>query len=58
VQSRLGVIFTFGYETLRLLEGDARLLAAANVVGSVLAGLASGLLGVTLAAVLGGRGLG
>lgn len=49
---------TFGYETLRLLEEDARLLAAANVLGSVLAGLVSGLLGITLAAAWGGRGLG
>ena len=49
---------TFGSETLRLLEEDARLLAAANVLGSVLAGRASGLLGITLAVALGGRGLG
>ncbi len=30
---------TFGYETFALLEGRARLLATANVVGSVAAGV-------------------
>ena len=49
---------TFGYETLRLLETGARPAAVANVLGSVAAGLAAGLAGFTLAAALGGRGLG
>jgi CrcB protein len=39
---------TFSYETLRLLEGKARLLAAANVVASILAGLLSAAAGVAL----------
>ncbi|MDI2031254.1 CrcB family protein [Saccharopolyspora sp. TS4A08] len=43
---------TFGYETVRLLTGGARLLGLLNVVGSVLVGLGSGLLGVLLAAAL------
>ncbi len=37
---------TFSYETLRLLEDDARLFAAANVVASIVAGLGSAFLGV------------
>lgn len=37
---------TFSYETLRLLEDDARLLAAANVMGGIAAGLGSAFLGV------------
>lgn len=37
---------TFSYETLRLLEDDARLFAAANVVASIAAGLGSAFLGV------------
>jgi fluoride exporter len=49
---------TFGYETLRLLETGARPAAAVNVLGSVAAGLLSGLAGFALAAALGGRGLG
>ncbi|MCP2306938.1 fluoride efflux transporter CrcB [Kitasatospora paracochleata] len=32
---------TFSYETLRLVEGGARLFAVANVVGTLLAGLAA-----------------
>jgi CrcB protein len=32
---------TFSWETLRLFEDDARLLAGVNVVGSILAGLAA-----------------
>ena len=39
---------TFSYETLRLLEGDARLFAAANVVASVVAGLGVAFLGVAI----------
>ena len=39
---------TFSYETLRLLEGDARLFAAANVVASIVAGLGAAFLGVAL----------
>ena len=37
---------TFSYETLRLLEDDARLLAAANVAASIVAGLGAAFLGV------------
>jgi fluoride exporter len=39
---------TFSYETLRLLEGDARLFAVANVVVSVIAGVGSAFLGVAV----------
>jgi CrcB protein len=39
---------TFSYETLRLLEGDARLFAVANVVASVIAGVGSAFLGVAV----------
>jgi len=39
---------TFSYETLRLLEGDARFLAAANVIASVVAGLGAAFLGVAI----------
>jgi CrcB protein len=39
---------TFSYETLRLLEGDARFFAAANVVASVVAGLGAAFLGVAI----------
>ena len=39
---------TFSYETLRLLEDDARLFAAANVVASIVAGLGAAFLGVTI----------
>jgi CrcB protein len=39
---------TFSYETLRLLEDDARLFAAANVVASIVAGLGSAFLGVVI----------
>jgi CrcB protein len=39
---------TFSYETLRLLEGDARFFAAANVVASIVAGVAAAFLGVAI----------
>jgi CrcB protein len=39
---------TFSYETLRLLEDKARLLAAANVVAGIVAGLLSAFAGVAL----------
>jgi CrcB protein len=39
---------TFSYETLRLLEGDARLFAVANVVVSIVAGVGSAFLGVVI----------
>jgi fluoride exporter len=39
---------TFSYETLRLLEGDARYFAAANVVASIVAGLGAAFLGVAI----------
>ena len=39
---------TFSYETLRLLEDDARFFAAANVAASIVAGLGSAFLGVAI----------
>ena len=39
---------TFSYETLRLLEGDARFFAAANVFASIVAGLGAAFLGVAI----------
>ena len=39
---------TFSYETLRLLEDDARLFAAANVAASIVAGLCAAFLGVAV----------
>ncbi len=45
---------TFSYETLRLTETGAGLYAAANVVGSVTAGLGAAFVGVTLARALWG----
>ena len=39
---------TFSYETLRLLEGDARFLASANVIASIVAGLGAAFLGVAI----------
>jgi CrcB protein len=39
---------TFSYETLRLLEGDARFLAAANVLVSIVAGVGAAFLGVAV----------
>ncbi|HEX6198309.1 MAG TPA: CrcB family protein [Jiangellaceae bacterium] len=44
---------TFSYETLRLAEGGARLIALANVVVSVLAGLVAVALGWSFGAALG-----
>ncbi|GGY87518.1 putative fluoride ion transporter CrcB 2 [Streptomyces geysiriensis] len=43
---------TFSYETLRLAENGARLLAAANVVAGVAAGLGAAFLGTALADAL------
>ena len=40
---------TFSYETLKLVRSGARLLAAANAVGSVLAGLGAAYVGLLLA---------
>jgi len=39
---------TFTYETLRLLEGDARFFAAANVVASIIAGVGAAFLGMAI----------
>jgi CrcB protein len=41
----LSTYSTFSYETLRLLEAQVRLLAAANVILSLTLGLAAGVLG-------------
>lgn len=43
---------TFSYETLRLVEDDARLFAVANVVASIVAGLASAFVGVAISQAL------
>ncbi|AEB42488.1 MULTISPECIES: fluoride efflux transporter CrcB [Micromonospora] len=43
---------TFGYETIRLVETDARRYALANAVISVAAALGAAFLGVTLAEAL------
>lgn len=40
---------TFGYETVRLAEGKARLYAAINAVATVVAGLGAVLIGFTAA---------
>ncbi|MDN3293304.1 fluoride efflux transporter CrcB [Streptomyces ficellus] len=45
---------TFSYETLRLVEGRARLFAVVNVVGSVVAGLGALLAGLWMADALWG----
>lgn len=45
----LSTYSTFSYETLRLAENGTRLLAAANVLGSVLASLGAAFLGVGVA---------
>jgi CrcB protein len=39
---------TFSYETLRLLEGDARFFAAANVMAGIVAGVGAAFLGVAI----------
>ena len=39
---------TFSYETLRLLEDDARFFAAANVLVSIVAGVGAAFLGVAV----------
>jgi CrcB protein len=39
---------TFSYETLRLLEDDARLFAAANLVASIVAGVGAAFLGMAI----------
>jgi CrcB protein len=39
---------TFSYETLRLIEQDAKFFAAANVVASIVAGLGGAFLGVAI----------
>jgi CrcB protein len=44
---------TFGYETVRLLEGGSRLYALANVLMSLLAGLGAALLGIGVGTALG-----
>lgn len=43
---------TFSYETLRLLEDDARLYAVANVAASIAAGVGAAFLGVTIGKLL------
>lgn len=45
---------TFGYETVQLAGGASRYLAAANAVGSVLAGLGAAGLGLTVGGLLTG----
>jgi CrcB protein len=43
---------TFSYETLRLLEQNAKLFAVANLLGSIAAGLCGAFIGATIAQVL------
>lgn len=45
---------TFGYETLRLAEAGARLIAALNVAANMAAGLAAAGCGMSLARLLAG----
>ena len=44
---------TFSYETLRLLEGRASFYAAANIVGSVTAGLGAATIGLAVGTAVG-----
>lgn len=48
----LSTYSTYSFETLRLLESGQRRLAAANVIGSVFAGIAFAALGNLLASTL------
>jgi CrcB protein len=50
----LSTYSTFSYETLRLAQDGARLLAAVNVAGSVLAAVAAAFAGTGLARVVWG----
>jgi len=50
----LSTYSTFSYETLRLAEDGARLLAAANVLGSVLAAFGAATLGMAAAQAIWG----
>lgn len=43
---------TFSHETLRLVEGEARLLAAVNVVASIVVGLSCAFAGVALSSAI------
>jgi CrcB protein len=43
---------TFSYETLRLIEQDARTFAAANVAASIFGGLGGAFLGVAISQVI------
>jgi CrcB protein len=43
---------TFGYETLRLTQEGARTLAVLNAIGSVIAGLGAGYVGLLLGQAL------
>jgi CrcB protein len=43
---------TFGYETIRLAEGDTGLPAGANALGSMVAGIAAAAAGVAAAAAV------
>ncbi len=45
----LSTYSTFSYETVRLAQDGARLLAAANIVFSVLASVGAAVIGITLA---------
>ncbi|WP_322754430.1 CrcB family protein [Frankia sp. Cas3] len=45
----LSTYSTFSYETVRLAQDGARLLAVANVIGSVLAAVGAAVIGVALA---------
>ena len=45
---------TFGYETVRLVERRARVLAVANVAVSIFAGIGAALLGFSVTSSLSG----